>query len=327
MAERKTVVVAGATGFVGSRVVPALEAAGYDVRAGTRNPQAAQKREPAHTWVRFDVEEAASMRAALAGADALVFLVHQMREHRGDLLEAERTAAQHVLAAAEAAGIRRIVYLGGPDPGRGASAHLEARLETGRVLRSSTVLTTLELQAAMIIGVGSESWLMVRDLARRLPIMVLPQWLERRSAPVGIDDVTTAIVRCVDLDEPSRTLPLPGPEILPASAILVRVAAASGVRPVMIPVPILTPRLSSHWIRLVTRADFTIARQLVDGLSTDLIPDPDDFWRRCPDLHPTPLDEVIRSALAREPANSMPRWQARWERWAQRVARRTPPPI
>ena len=317
----RPVVVAGATGFVGHHLLPALRAAGYPVRGGTRDPDGARARDPDTDWVQLDVEDPASLRAALRGADALVYLVHQMRGHGADLLSEERTAAQRVLAAAEDAGLRRIVYLGGPAPRGPASEHLAARLETGRVLRSGTV-STVELQAAMIIGPGSESWLIVRDLALRLPVMVLPRWLARRSQPIGIDDVVTAIVRCVGLDEAgSACLPLPGPETLSARQILLSIAAEVGTRPLMVPVPVLTPSLSSHWIRLVTRADYGIARQLVDGLTCDLVADPDDFWARCPDLEPTPLSEVIAATLRAEAPGSMPPWQLRWERWSQRLSR------
>lgn len=314
-----TVVVAGATGFVGRHLVPALHARGTPVRGGTRSPERARASAPDTEWVHFDTDDPGSMARALDGADALVFLVHQMRGHGADLLAAERDTAARVRSAAERAGLRRIVYLGGPRPSGQVSDHLSARLETGRVLRSGRV-STIELQAAMIIGPGSESWLIVRDLALRLPLMILPSWLARVSQPIGIGDVVDALVRSLALGgSASRCLPLPGPETLSAREILLRIAAAGGTRPLMVPVPVLTPSLSSHWIRLVTRADYEIARQLVDGLTSDLIADPDDFWRANPDLHPTPLDDVIAAALASEPA--MPRWQRSWESGVRRISR------
>ena len=306
------VVVAGATGFVGSHAVRALREAGYTVRGGTRSPERARAAEPEIDWVHLDVADEASMAAALAGADALVYLVHQMREHADNLLQSERDSALRVRTAAEVAGVRRVVYLGGPDPGRDASEHLAARLETGRVLRAGKV-STIELQASMIIGAGSESWLIVRDLAFRLPVMVLPKWLERRSQPIGIADVAQAITRSISLEvEGSACLPLPGPEVLSAKDIMLRVAGMHDRRPLMIPIPVLTPSLSSHWIRLVTRADYGIARQLVDGLTGDLIAGPDDFWSRCADISPTPLHRVMQDALDDEPP--LPGSQRVWER-------------
>ena len=316
------VVVAGATGFVGSHAVRALRQAGYTVRGGTRSPERARASEPDVEWVHLDVADEASLASALKGADALVYLVHQMREHPDNLLQSERDSALRVRAAAEAAGIRRLVYLGGPDPGEDASEHLAARLETGRVLRAGSV-STVELQASMIIGAGSESWLIVRDLAFRLPVMVLPRWLERKSQPIGIADVALAITRSVSLElEGSACLPLPGPEALSAKNIMLRAAAMNGRRPFMVPVPVLTPALSSHWIRLVTRADYSIARQLVDGLTGDLIAGPDDFWSRCPDLTPTPLNIAMRAALDDEEA--LPRAQRVWERVVRVVSLRAP---
>jgi uncharacterized protein YbjT (DUF2867 family) len=158
----------------------------------------------------------------------------------------------------------------------------------------------------MVIGAGSESWLIVRDLALRLPLMVLPRWLHHRSQPLGLADVLTALQAALTLEEAaSAVYDLPGPETVSGREILVRIAARAGIRPVMIPVPVLTPSLSSHWIRLVTRADYTVARQLVDGLTCDLVATGVSFWDRCPELPRTSLDEAIRAALAAEPEGAM----------------------
>ena len=314
------IVVAGATGFVGQQLLPALLTAGYEVVGGTRDPERARRHHPNTSWAHFDVDSEDSLRRALDGADSLVYLVHRMAGHGDDLIAEERAAAERVLEAAELAGVRRIVYLGGPQPPGSPSPHLAARLETGRVLRGGRV-STIELQAAMIIGQGSQSWLIVRDLALRLPVMILPKWLARVSQPIGILDVVSAIVRCVSLDEPSSLcLPLPGPETLSAREILNRIAATRGTRPLMVPVPVLTPSLSSHWIRLVTRANYKIARQLVDGLTADLVGGDEDFWKRCPDLSPTSLDRVIETALIEETSDSLPRWQRDWERVVRAVS-------
>jgi uncharacterized protein YbjT (DUF2867 family) len=321
-----TVIVAGATGFVGGHVVPALRAAGHTVRSGTRDPRRAAVSRPGEDWIRLEVNDDASLQAALEGANALVYLVHQMRGHGDDLVAEERASGERVRRIAEATGVERIVYLGGPRPIGGApSAHLAARLATGEVLRGGPI-STIELQAGMIIGVGSESWLIVRDLALRLPIMVLPRWLSRRSQPIGIDDVVSAIVRSVTYEtRDSLCLPLPGPETLSAREVLLRIAATQGMRPVMVPVPVLTPSLSSHWIRWVTRADYGIARQLVDGLTCDLVAADPDFWSLCPDLPRTPLDDAIRAALAEEPFARLPAWQRRWERLARALSLSPPP--
>ncbi len=309
------IVVAGASGFVGRRLVARLRADGRELRLGSRHPE-----RHGAGWVRLDVDTGEGLDDALHGADSLVFLVHGLSTHAGDLLAGEAATARRVLAAAERAGIRRIVYLGGPVPAGPPSTHLRARLETGEILRSGRV-STVELRAAMIVGAGGESWQMCRDLALRLPVMVLPRWLGTRSMPVGLDDAVRAIVAAVDLPlEGSGAFDLPGPEVLTARQILERVAAQVGFRPVMVPVPLLTPRLSSWWLRFVTRADVGVARQLVDGLTSDLVCDGPGIWAHLPE-GPTPFDEVVRQALAEEgPAPSL--GTRLWEGAARRLAPR-----
>lgn len=318
------VVVAGASGFVGHQLVRLLLARGHEVRCGTRHPGPAERAHPDRTWVRLDVEDAGSLRGAFDGADALVYLVHQMRDGSGkDLVALEEACARRVAEAATGAGLRRIVYLGGPAPREGPpSKHLLARLRTGEILRGGTV-SAVELRAPMIVGAGSQSWKMVRDLALRLPVMVLPAWLSRRSQPIAIDDVAAALAAALQLDlAGSAWYDLPGPETLSARDILERVAALRDMRPYMLPVPVLTPRLSSHWIRFVSGADYEIARQLVDGLSSDLLATGEGFWSVAPTIERTPFDDAARAALQAEDRGAGG-WSARtWERIAHRVSRR-----
>jgi uncharacterized protein YbjT (DUF2867 family) len=314
------VVVLGASGFVGTHVVDALIAAGRPVRAGTRNPDRARRHRPDHPWVRADLGDTASLERSFRGADALVYLVHHMRAHTADdLVELEEQTAGRVRETAEEAGIRRIVYLGAPEPPGEPSPHLAARLATGAALRAGGV-STIELQASMIIGAGSESWLMVRDLAMRLPAMALPRWSRSKTQPIGIDDVVAAILHALEHPtEDSFAAALPGPETLTAREILFRAAAIDGRRPVAIPMPFITPGLSTHWIRLVTRADMAIARQLVNGLGTDLVAEGPGYWAHAPDIHRTPVREAMTRALADEAPP--PIWQRRWERLARKVSR------
>jgi uncharacterized protein YbjT (DUF2867 family) len=314
------VVVAGATGFVGRHLVQRLLDDGVDVRCGTRDPERASAARPDWRFVRLDVGDSASLDAALAGARALVYLVHQMADHRSGLLAQEEASALRVRDAAARAGVGRIVYLGGPRPIEGEpSPHLQARLRTGEILRSGPA-SAIELRAGMVVGHGSESYAMCRDLALRLPVMVLPSWLRTRSEPIAIDDVVFALAHALDLElEGSRAFDLPGPEVLSARQILERIAAARGFRPVMIPVPVLTPQLSSHWLRFVTRADFDIARQLVAGLQHDLVAADEGYWENAPDHVRVPFDDAVRSALALEGSG---RRSARlWERVVRGVAR------
>jgi uncharacterized protein YbjT (DUF2867 family) len=314
------VVVAGASGFVGRHLVDRLRQEGHAVRCGTRDPERARSVRPGFDWVQLDVEDEPSLDRALESATALVFLVHHLREDRPDLHDAERETAERVARAAARAGLRRIVYLGGPSPREGGSEHLRARVATGEALRAGPV-STIELRAGMVIGAGSESWLIVRDLAMRLPAMILPRWLRHRSQPVWLGDVVAALAHAlVDPIEGSHWFDLPGPEAVSGREILERIAAAGGTRPLMVEVPVLSPGLSSHWIRLVTRADFSVARRLVDGLVEDLVADGPGYWARMPGFQRTPLDEAIRRALAAEAR--LGGVAAAWERVARSVARR-----
>lgn len=317
------IVIAGASGFVGQHLVSALRAQGREVRCGSRDPRRAALREPDQDWVRLDLDDPDSLRNDLHGADVLVYLVHSLGAgHSGDLLEHEAVLAERVRSAAEQADLRRIVYLGAPVPDGPLSAHLQARLKTGEVLRRGPT-STLELRASMIIGYGSESWRICRDLAFRLPLMVAPKWLKSRTQPIGIDDVVTALLGAID--DPmtgSAAFDLPGPELLDAAAILYRIAAHAGFRPVMFPVPLLTPRLSSLWLQFVTEADYTLARQLVDGFVGDLLGEEPGYWARLPQAERVPFDEAVRRALADEPpAKGV---MGKVEGLARRIGRRVP---
>lgn len=312
----RRVLVLGASGFVGRHVRPALEEAGWVTRLGTRDPDRAREKWGPGDWVQCDVEEPNA--EAFDDVHGILYLVHQMRDESADLLKRETESAARVARLAEAAGVRRIVYLGGPQS-EGGSHHLAARRATGEALRGGAV-TTIELQAAMIIGAGSESWWICRDLAFRLPVMTLPPWSRSRSQPIAIRDVVAALVRSLDLEtDTSLALPLPGPETLSAEEILRRVARHGNMRPLMIHLPFLTPRVSSHWLRFVTRADFRIAQQLVEGLETDLISPDAGFWLRAPDIPRTGFDDAVQIALAAEP--SVPgATAALWERIARRFS-------
>lgn len=299
MGER-TVLVTGATGFVGRHLCWALEAAGAQLRCASRSPERARRAHPERTWVRLDVEEPSTLRTAMEGCDVAVYLIHGMRGDAADYPQREREGAEAFAEAAAEAGVKRIVYLGGVAPRHAASRHLRSRLSTGAVLRGGPVPCT-ELRAAMIIGHGSASWHIVRDLSRRLPAMILPRWLRNRSAPVAVDDVVAALCWAIDRPdgEGSEWLDVPGPEVLTHRELLTRVAARFGKRPPMIYVPVLSPRLSSYWIALVTRESLPMAQELVEGLREDLLPSGDSVWDRC-EHAPTPLSIAIAQALEDE---------------------------
>jgi len=299
-AAQPTLLLTGATGFVGSAVRPALASAGWHVRCLTRDAAQARKRQPALDWVGGDVSDAASCARALAGCQAALYLVHGIGEG-ADYHRREVAAATTFSRAAAAAGVERIVYLGGVAPAGSGSEHLRSRLEVGETLRAGAV-KTVELRASMIVGHGSLSWLIVRDLAARLPVMVLPQWLKSRTEPVGIGDVVIALVRALALPLPtSAYFDLPGPLALSGKEILEETARVMGLpRPRVIEVPLLSPRLSSLWVRFVTRAEWSVAREVVVGLANDLLAHDDRFWRLIDHPNRLTFAEAARVALTAE---------------------------
>lgn len=292
---RGRVLLTGATGFVGSHLLVLLEAAGFEVRCASRSPE--KHAGDGRSWVACDVESGDGLDAALDSCDAAYYLVHSMAGGSG-YAERERESALKFREAAAAANVRRIVYLGGVSPGGSQSRHLESRLLTGRLLREGSV-PCIELRAAMIVGAGSESWLIVRDLARRLPVMVLPSWLHNRSCPVFIDDLLFALLRCLDIEVGGAAVfEAPGPTCLSHKELLQHVARqANGRAPLMIDVPVLSPALSSLWIGLISNANLNVARELVHGLVSDLVPTGQEIWGWMPDAERTPLDQAIALAL------------------------------
>lgn len=303
MPEVKRVLLTGATGFVGLHVYPHLIEAGLSVLCGSRDPEGAQKRYPGRVFRKIDVADYTSTRSALEGCDAALYLVHSMADApvaESDYEEREYRSAVNFARAAEEAGLRRVVYLGGIQPRGKISKHLRSRMRTGEALRAGKV-SAIELQATMIIGAGSESWRIVRDLAARLPIMLLPRWLSSKSQPVYVDDVCAALVHALTVEIPeNRAYTLPGPEIMSAREIIQRTAQLLGHFPRMLGLPVITPKLSSYWISLVTRANNQISSQLVEGLRSDLVAHDRGYWQLMPEHTRVPFDDAARRALEAE---------------------------
>jgi uncharacterized protein YbjT (DUF2867 family) len=293
----QAVLVTGATGFVGRALLPALVVAGHRVRATSRR-EAGQS--GGVEWVRADVSRAADLPRALAGIDAAYFLVHGMANGGRDYAEEERRAAATFARVAAEAGVSRVVYLGGVAPRGRPSRHLASRLAVGEVLRAGRV-PCLELRASMIVGAGSASWQVVRDLALRLPAMVLPTWVDSRTAPVAIEDVVRALVAglAVPLRQ-SAVHDLPGADVLSVREIFQRVAALRGRSLPAVRAPLPVPRVSTLWLKLISGADWRVVRELVLGLSHDLLPRDARFWTLAGLPPPLPFDEAARRALAAE---------------------------
>ncbi|MEY4509112.1 MAG: hypothetical protein RLZZ450_1234 [Pseudomonadota bacterium] len=297
--ERGSILLTGATGFIGSHVFPVLQRHGYSVVGGTRNPAKATEKFPGRKYTRLDLQDPLSVRKAMEGCTAAVYLVHSMATG-ANYEVAEREAASLFRVAAQEAGLERIVYLGGMPPNGKPSRHLKSRMVTGETLRAGRV-PTIELQATMVIGAGSESFRMVRDLAARLPVMMLPSWSKSLTEPIGIDDVTFALVAALEkAPAVSRAYPLPGPEVVSAREILGRTARLLGRNPRMYHVPLISPKLSSYWIRLVTRSDHNVTDELVEGLRTDILAPDLGFWKLVPEHQRQPLDDALQSALSEE---------------------------
>ncbi|NNE72487.1 MAG: SDR family oxidoreductase [Acidimicrobiales bacterium] len=297
------VAVIGATGYVGGRLVPELLAAGHEVRCLARNPDrlAGVEWRPDVEVVTADVLDQGSLEAGLRDIEAVYYLVHAMG-HAGDFEHVDRVGAANTKAAAEHASVSRIVYLGGlgEDDADQLSPHLASRHEVGRVLASGTVPVT-ELRAAVIIGSGSASFEMLRHLAEVLPAMICPRWVTKtKCQPIGIADVLHYLVAVIDEPEAAgRILEIGGPDVLTYRDMMDRYAAIAGLRRrLIIPVPLLTPRLSSHWVNLVTPLPYGLARPLVDSLINDVVVRPDRDIRRLVDHQPHTLDEAIERALA-----------------------------
>ncbi len=295
------VAVIGSTGYVGGRLVPELLAAGHEVRCLARTPG----RLDGVDWLdavdvaAADVLDRDSLDAAFRDIDVVYYLVHAMG-HSGDFEHTDRLGADNTRAAAEDAGVSRIVYLGGlgEDDPDGLSAHLASRHEVGRILASGSVPAT-ELRAAVIIGSGSASFEMLRHLDEVLPAMICPRWVTRtRCQPIAITDVLHYLVAVLELGGPNRILEIGGPDVLTYRDMMDRYAAIAGLRRrLIVPVPFLTPRLSSHWVNLVTPLPYGLARPLVDSLAHDVVVRPERDIRRLVDHEPLTLDEAIRRAL------------------------------
>ncbi|MDE0231195.1 MAG: SDR family oxidoreductase [bacterium] len=297
--------VIGATGYVGGRLVPELVAAGHRVRCLARTPSRLDRvrwRDQVEVMA-ADVFDEPSLEAGFQDLDAVYYLVHSMG-HARDFEQADRLGAENTRAAAERANVDRLIYLGGLGPGdpEGLSDHLASRHEVGRILGSGSVPLT-ELRAAVIIGSGSASFEMLRHLVEVLPAMVCPRWVTKtRCQPIAIADVLRELMAA--LESPGREhriVEIGGPDVLTYREMMHRYADVAGLRRrLIIPVPFLTPRLSSHWVNLVTPLPIGLARPLVDSLCNDVVvgaadQSPEDGSRQ----GPLPFEQAVRNALGR----------------------------
>lgn len=266
--EPLTVLVSGATGFVGSRLVPALIDAGHDVKAMTRRPD---DYEGLGHPVAGDVFDAGTLGEPMSGVDVAVYLVHSLDDDDFERKDAE--AARSFALAAAASGVAQIVYLGGLGKDDGdLSAHLRSRREVEKLLGASGVPVTV-LRAAIVVGAGGISWEMTRQLVKNLPAMVVPKWAATRTQPIAVDDVIRYLAGVVGVEETyGKVYEIGGSDRLTYVEMLQQAAEVmNGRRVPIITVPVLTPGLSSRWIRFVTDVDTTTAANLIDSMSTEVL--------------------------------------------------------
>ncbi len=289
-----TVLVTGATGFIGRRLVPALIEAGHDVRAMTRRPEAYDGQ---GTPVGADVSDPDSLRPALEGVDVAIYLVHSLDDP--DFERKDADAARNFSAAAAAAGVSQIVYMGGLGDDDGElSAHLRSRREVEGLLGTDGVPVTV-LRAAIVVGHGGISWELTRQLVKNLPAMVVPKWVGTRTQPIAIDDVVRYLSGVVGKEQAlDRVFEIGGPDQLTYREMLQGVALAMNGRklPIVV-VPLLTPGLSSRWLALVTDVDVTTGRNLIDSMSTEVVVR-DTSIRQVVPGEPLTYAESVRRALA-----------------------------
>jgi uncharacterized protein YbjT (DUF2867 family) len=287
------VLLTGASGFIGGRLGPALEKAGHEVRAMTRRPESYSG---AGTPVQGDVHDGESLSAALAGCDVAYYLVHSLDQP--SFAERDADAARTFARAAADAGVSRIVYLGGLGDDRDdLSEHLRSRREVERLLCETGVPVTA-LRAGIVVGHGGISWEMTRQLVEHLPAMVTPRWVHTRTQPIAVADVVRYLVGV--LDEPAtagRSFDVGGPDVLEYLEMLRRVADIEGRRPLIVPVPLLSPRLSSRWLALVTSVDRQTGRSLIDSMANEVVVR-DDSIRRLVPFEPMDYDSAVLAALA-----------------------------
>lgn len=304
------IAVTGATGYIGGRLVPRLLDEGHEVVCLARNPGKLDGR-PWRDRVEVrhaDVLEPPSLESGLAGCDVAYYLVHSMGS-ASDFAEADRAAAENFTAAAAANRVQRIVYLGGlGGADDDLSRHLSSRQETGAVLASGSVPVT-ELRAAVIIGSGSVSFEMLRYLTEVLPVMVTPKWVGTHCQPIAIRDVLSYLVAVLDDDPGSHVYEIGGPDVLSYRDMMKVYAEVAGLpRRILIPVPVLTPRLSSHWIGLVTPLPSGVAKPLVDSLRNEVVVHDQEALRKLA-VEPIPFRRAVELALARSNALEV---ETRW---------------
>lgn len=294
----KKVLVTGAGGFIGRLLTKALLSEEVQVRCMVR--KSAPPSDSAIETVRGDLLEPATLPKALDGVDTAYYLVHAMAGGRAGFERRDREAAGNFVRAADKAGVRRVIYLGGlGETGDDLSEHLKSRLEVADILRSGTFATTF-LRAAIIIGAGGASFEMVKALIERLPLMIAPRWVTTRCQPIAVEDVISYLVGCLkDERTTGRTFDIGGPDILTYKEMMERFGRIRGRSLCILPVPVLTPRLSSYWVGFITPVPPSVSMPLIEGLKNEVICREHAIRTLIP-LQLTSYDEAVRRSFDAE---------------------------
>ncbi|UCD28026.1 MAG: NAD(P)H-binding protein [Planctomycetota bacterium] len=293
------ILLTGATGYVGGRLLKALEEKGYRVRCLARNPEKLSSVVARSTEiVQGDVLDETSLAPALEGVHTAYYLVHSMAS-AGGFEEQDRQAATIFSRVTKDDRVSRIIYLGGLGGGPDLSPHLKSRHEVGKILRESYV-PAIEFQASIIIGAGSLSFEMIRSLVERLPVMVTPRWVRTLTQPIYIDDVIGYLIAAHGLaGEDNKVFEIGGPDRVSYLDIMKEYSRQRGLRRIMIPVPVLTPHLSSLWLGLVTPLYARVGRQLIEGVRNETIVHDESALEIFP-IRPRGIREAVRRAIEEE---------------------------
>jgi len=294
------VLVSGASGFIGSHLIPALLARRHYVVCMTRDPARVTRKFPRTVnVVEADALRPETLERVFVGIDVAYYLIHSLGAGEGAFREADRQAARNFAQAAKKAGVKRVIYLGGLGEANNTklSVHLASRQESGDELRAWGPPVT-EFRSAVVIGAGSLSFEMIRYLTERLPIMISPRWVTTRIQPIAVEDVVRYLVQALEVPESAgETIDIGSPSVETYRSMMLKYAAVRGLRRLLLQVPVLTPRLSSYWVDLVTPIDSAISRPLIEGLRSEVICRNELAQRLFPEIRPMSFEQALQRAL------------------------------